>query len=478
MPSLKDLAKECGVSVATVSKALNDQPDIAQATRERIHAAARRMGYLPNAAARALKTNRTYNLGVLFVDEKQSGLTHEYFSAVLDSFKVEAEKRGYDITFINHNISGRSMSYLEHCHYRGVDGVVIACVNFYDPQVVELVNGDVPVVTIDHVFNNRMAILSDNVVGTKALVQQAWACGHRRIAFIHGEKTAVTENRLAGFYQACEELGLKVPEQYVRCGVYHDVDRCAEETRALLALPQRPTCIIFPDDFSALGGYNALAEAGLSIPEDISVMGYDGIYLSRVVKPSLVTYQQNTKALGRLAADKLIELIERCAQEDRYDFVNDILVRYRNLKRIYAYKMDSYWSNIASVESYYKTNMDFLKPEVRDYFFRQYPEIYTKVGDMPPAKYNPGASVKNSLVASGSIINGVVENSVLFRQAYIGNNCVIKNSIILNDVYIGDNTVIENCIVESRDTIRANTTYIGTPDNVKIVIEKNERYTI
>ena len=224
MPSLKDLAKECGVSVATVSKALNDQPDIAPATRERIRAAARRVGYLPNAAARALKTNRTYNLGVLFVDEKQSGLTHEYFSAVLDSFKVEAEKRGYDITFINHNISGKSMSYLEHCHYRGVDGVVIACVNFYDPQVVELVNGDVPVVTIDHVFNNRMAILSDNVVGTKALVQQAWACGHRRIAFIHGEKTAVTENRLAGFYQACEELGLKVPEEYVRCGVYHDVD--------------------------------------------------------------------------------------------------------------------------------------------------------------------------------------------------------------------------------------------------------------
>ena len=115
---------------------------------------------------------------------------------------------------------------------------------------------------------------------------------------------------MAGFYQACEELGLKVPEEYVRCGVYHDVDRCAEETRALLALPQRPTCIIFPDDFSALGGYNALAEAGLSIPEDISVMGYDGIYLSRVVKPSLVTYQQNTKSLGRLAADKLIELIE------------------------------------------------------------------------------------------------------------------------------------------------------------------------
>lgn len=310
MPSLKDLAKECGVSVATVSKALNNQPDISAATRERVRAAAHRMGYLPNAAARSLKTNRTYNLGVLFVDERQSGLTHEYFSAVLDSFKVEAEKHGYDITFINHNISGRSMSYLEHCRYRNVDGVVIACVNFYDPQVVELVNSEVPVVTIDHVFNNRMAILSDNVSGLKALVRQAWACGHRRIAFIHGERTAVTENRLAGFYKSCAELGLQVPEEYVRSGVYHDPDCCAEETRALLALPQRPTCILFPDDFSAMGGCIALQEAGLSIPEDISVMGYDGIYLSRVMKPQLVTWQQNTKMLGRMAADKLVQMIE------------------------------------------------------------------------------------------------------------------------------------------------------------------------
>ena len=119
-----------------------------------------------------------------------------------------------------------------------------------------------------------------------------------------------------------------------------------------------------------------------------------------------------------------------------------------------------------------------MKPEVRNYFFKEYPDIYSKVDDLPPAKYNPGASVKNSLVSSGCILNGTVENSVLFKKVYIGNNCIIKNSVILNDVYIGDNTVIENCIVESRDTIRANTTYIGKPDDVKIVIEKNERYTL
>ena len=174
---------------------------------------------------------------------------------------------------------------------------------------------------------------------------------------------------------------------------------------------------------------------------------------------------------------QLIELVERCAQEDRYDFVKDILIRYKNLKRIYGYKMQDYWSNIAAVDSYYRTNMDFLKPEVRNYFFHQYPDIYSKVDDLPPAKYNPGSEVRNSLVSAGCIINGTVENSILFKKVFVGENCVIKNSIILNDVYLGDNTHIENCIVESRDTIRANSYHVGE-DDIKIVIEKNERYVL
>ena len=119
---------------------------------------------------------------------------------------------------------------------------------------------------------------------------------------------------------------------------------------------------------------------------------------------------------------QLIELIEKCAQEDRHDFVKDILIRYKNLKRIYGYKINTYWSNISSVESYYRTNMDFLKPEVRNYFFRQYPEIQSKIDDLPPAKYNPGAAIKNSLISSGCIINGEVENSILFKKVFVGNN--------------------------------------------------------
>lgn len=311
MVSIKDIAAQCGVSVATVSKALNNQSDISEATRERIRAAAEKLGYLPNSAARALKTNRSYNLGVLFIDDSMSGLTHEYFSHVLDSFKVEAEARGYDITFINHNIGGRRDSYLEHCRYRGVDGVVIACVDFTDPEVTELVSSGIPVVTIDHTFNNRTAIVSDNVAGIQQLVAHAYGKGHRRIAFIHGEKTSVTENRLASFFKTCYELGIEVPDEYVREGIYHDAANCGKITKQLLALPQPPTCILFQDDFSSIGGYNAIAEAGLSIPADISVMGYDGVYISKLLAPRLTTYKQNTSALGKKAASRLVHLIER-----------------------------------------------------------------------------------------------------------------------------------------------------------------------
>ena len=194
-------------------------------------------------------------------------------------------------------------------------------------------------------------------------------------------------------------------------------------------------------------------------------------------KPMVSSYNTISTGIYVIRRRQLIELIERAALEGRHDFVKDILIRYKNLKRIYGYKIDTYWSNISTAEAYYKTNMDFLKPEIRNYFFKQEPTIKTKIDDLPPAKYNPGAQVKNSLVASGCIINGTVENSVLFKDVFVGNNCVIKNSVILNNVYLGDNTHIENCIVESRDTIRANSYYCGDGE-VKIVVEKNDRYIL
>lgn len=206
-------------------------------------------------------------------------------------------------------------------------------------------------------------------------------------------------------------------------------------------------------------------------------MNEDGRIVQFEEKP--IVAKSNTVSCGIyvIRRRQLIELLEKSIEEGRYDFVQDILIRYKDLKRIYGYKIDSYWKNIASVKDYYETNMDFLKPDIRNYFFKEYPDVYSKVDDLPPAKYNPGSMVKNSLVSSGCIINGTVENSILFKQVFVGNNCYIKNSIILNDVYLGDNTHIENCIVESRDTIRANSYHVGE-DGIKIVVEKNERYVL
>ncbi len=308
MVSMKDIARRCGVSVATVSKALNGLPDIGEETRKKICEVAQEMGYMTNSAARALKTKRTYNVGVLFVDERRSGLSHEYFSAILEGIKQEAESHGYDITFINPNVGAQPISYLRHCRYRGLDGVIVACVDFYDPRVVELVESSIPVVTIDHVFPNRQAILSDNVDGLETLVHYAYEKGHRRIAFLHGEDTSVTKGRLTGFYKACGELGIEVLPEYVIPCVYHEPYLCANATHQLLALPEKPTCIIFPDDFSFLGGMNAVLEAGLRMPEEISALGYDGINLARIMH--LTTYTQNAMTIGRTSAEQLIRLIE------------------------------------------------------------------------------------------------------------------------------------------------------------------------
>ena len=311
MVSLKDIAKRCGVSVATVSKALNDQSDISEATKESIRHAAREMGYFPNSSARALKTNRTYNLGVLFVDEAHNGLTHDYFAQVLDSFKVKAEAEGYDITFISSDRTKQKMTYLEHSRYRGVDGVIIANVDFDMAEVMELIRSSLPVVTIDHSFDNKPAVLSDNAKGMEELVRYIVSCGHKKIAYIHGgDRSNPTRNRLGSFYRTLEDLGISVPDEYLKAGSYRDTQSCYDRTMELLRLPEPPTCILYPDDLACIGGINAVKDRGLSIPEDVSIAGYDGLRIGQLLTPRFTTIWQDTEAIGRLAAEKLIGMIE------------------------------------------------------------------------------------------------------------------------------------------------------------------------
>ena len=310
MVTLREIAKECKVSVATVSKALNDMKDVSPETKEEIKNTARRLGYYPNSSARALKTNRTYNIGVLFVDESNSGLTHDYFAQVLDSFKKSVEKEGYDLTFIN-STHNRNLTYLEHSRYRGVDGVVIACVDFDDSQVLELVRYDaIPVVTIDHVFDYRIAVMSDNIQGMHDLVEYAYSKGHRRMAYISGDDTAVTRNRVGSFVRSLEKHYIDTPEEYLISSAYRNPELAYKYTRQLLQLMDSPTCIFYPDDYSAIGGINAIRDVGLSVPDNISVVGYDGSYISQIMSPRLTTLRQDTAKIGSVAAEKLIHLIE------------------------------------------------------------------------------------------------------------------------------------------------------------------------
>ncbi len=310
MVTITDISKACGVSRATVSKALNGAPDIAASTAERIRDTAKKLGYLPNATARALKMGRSYNIGVLFSDATGGGISHEYFSRILESVKAEAERLGYDITFISKDLGAMEMDYYEHARYRNCDGVFIASADFSDPAIVKLATGDIPVVTLDYSFDSRTSILSDNVAGMETLVRFVYENGHRRLAFIHGEMTSVTQKRLASFRKTCGSLGISVPPEYVREAVYHDPRSSGLATRALLELPERPTCIFYPDDLSFLGGMSELEKHGLDIPKDVSVVGYDGIPLSQVLRPRLSTYRQGAERIGQEAARALVDEIE------------------------------------------------------------------------------------------------------------------------------------------------------------------------
>lgn len=306
MISMKDVAKSCGVSVATVSKALNNHSDISEGTRKRIKQVADELGYHPNSVARALKTNRSYNIGVLLND----GLAHEYFAEVLESFRAEAEIGGYDITFISNH--SKKMSLLENCIYRRFDGVLLACCeDFSNPEIIELVNGRLPLVTIDYIFNGRTSVNSNNVRGMSELVKYVYQRGHRKIAYVHGNsESQVTKERLVSFYKTMEDLGIDVPSEYVKASKYLDPDMAEKLTYELLNLDNAPTCIIYPDDLSVVGASNAAKQMRLKIPKDLSVAGYDGTRFSQMLNPKVTTIGQNTKEIGKTAADELISAIE------------------------------------------------------------------------------------------------------------------------------------------------------------------------
>lgn len=310
MTTLKEIAARCGCSVATVSKALHAMPDISPETAKKIQGIASEMGYIPNAAARTLKTNRSHTIALLLFLRNEGVWKHDYFARVAEGIQSVTEAAGYDITPVTCRSKAVSGHYVDYCRHRGYDGVIVMSGMFGEPELMELINSEIPLVTIDYAFHHRGAVISDNVAGMSELVKYVHSQGHRRIAYVYGEDGSVSRTRLAAFYDTCQNLGIQVPDAYVKPALYRDHASSAQATRELLALRERPTCILYPDDYACIGGMDEIWNAGLRIPQDISIAGYDGIPISQLLRPRLTTLMQDAEGVGRNAGRLILKAIE------------------------------------------------------------------------------------------------------------------------------------------------------------------------
>lgn len=170
-----------------------------------------------------------------------------------------------------------------------------------------------------------------------------------------------------------------------------------------------------------------------------------------------------------VARKTLIKFIETIIPEGRYNLVEDVFIRYRKQLNICGYMYDGYWSTIGNVSSYFKTNMDFLDKEIRRNFLKQEPYIETKSKDEPPVKCNQASVVRNAIIGSGSILNGVIRDSVLFRRVYTGDNSETSNSIIMEGSYIGNNCTVKYAIIDKEVVLSDGKHVIGTPENPIII---------
>ena len=310
MVTLKDIARECQVSFSTVSKALKGSPEISNETTEFIQKKAREMGYHPNIAARSLRTNRTYDIGVIFEDKTGAGFQHQYFATIISGIQKVAFSKGYEMTFVSGD-STKNYDYYAHALARNYDGVAILSCDYNSSGIKQLVQSEIPTVTLDYFYDmEHSAVMSDYTAGIEELLEYVISCGHKKIAMVHGEKTWVTEQRVQAFKTVCQKHGIETPSDYFAEGLYHDPVTSSAATEVFISLDEPPTCIFYPDDYAALGGIRELASHGYKPGTDISIVGYDGIKLTSMMIPPLTTYEQDGETIGRTMAEALLSKIE------------------------------------------------------------------------------------------------------------------------------------------------------------------------
>lgn len=309
--TIKDIAKKAGVSHATVSRALNGHPAIPENTTARVRQIAHEMGYFPSAAARGLKTHRSQVVGVVV-----SQFDDPYFGDVLRGIENVLRQNNYSLFVSSFDQSGdREREVLLALGEHAVDGVLFLSIAFNSEHATQLLKFGIPWVVINNQAQEDCAysVSHDDLEGSRQVVRHLIELGHRSIAYVGNCAAGRTnEDRLAGFTLEC---GGRARGIVLNCR-NGEVAAGEEGARELLALAERPTAVFFFNDQMAIGGLNELSRAGLSVPADISVVGFDNIPFSALTTPPLTTFDQPKRQLGAEAAQMMLDLLAQPASSE------------------------------------------------------------------------------------------------------------------------------------------------------------------
>jgi len=300
-PTIRDVAHRAGVSIATVSRVLNEKGDVRSTTRQRVQAAATELGYSVDSVGRALASQRTRLIGVFVGDNAgHRDLSLMFFGKVLAAISRRLAQHGYEPLLLQDADAGGAHRF---------DAAVVIGVDEDDPVVLDLFAREVPVVGVDVECHGPHAsfVGSDHGAGVRLALAHLRALGHRRIAHIAGAtNTLAGAQRLGAFLDSCPDQ----PRDYVRQGDFSSASGYAEAS-ALLVLDEPPTAIVAASDLMALAALQAIWESGRRPGRDVAVVGFDDLEAAALAHPPLTTVRQDRHELGATAAECAIDLVER-----------------------------------------------------------------------------------------------------------------------------------------------------------------------
>lgn len=307
--SIKDIAKEAGVSHTTVSRALHGSSLISEETTRRIQDAALKLGYLPSAAARSLKTNRSQALGVIV-----SNIDDPYFSEILQGIEEIAQPSNYSLFIAaSQRDRDRETSIVQVFRQHRVDGVIICSTDFSDKQSQNFSRYGIPIVVVNNqaVEDYRYSIYHDDVDGSRQLTRHLIQLGHRKMAYLGNSISGrTTQDRLAGFRQEMDLAGLSIPDDYIYETAGSEPEKGLRAADYFLNLTDRPTAIVCFNDMLAIGMLKSLQERGVRVPDDLSITGFDNIVFSNYTNPPLTTLDQPKRFIGQKAAELILSLVD------------------------------------------------------------------------------------------------------------------------------------------------------------------------